>query len=424
MFEQILKSRDELYRSLFSPEYLDNPFPFYQSMHAVSGDSGIIKLPREYSVLPSVDTYLVSSYESCDVLFRDKVHIGALDMVDQYIRSGAFRTADEALSHRLLRRMHRTMAFCNPPDHTKIRRFFSHEFNYLVQKDSVRLIDELLERVSDSLGNSSSGDFHKQFIEPLTFLLICEVFGISKDDQELMLPRIKHTIGAIDPVPLSLEAIEEYDALLSDTGAFFQYLYDKAPEGSKMLFQILRDKHEASPELSDFELMVNIQFLFAAGHETNANFLSNTLYALYTKFPDQLQALKDDPKLVDQSIDELFRYSAPVQVVSRIVLSDMLYGEHQIAKDSRLLLLIGAANRDPKRYSAPDLLDLSRSNVRELSFGGGLHYCLGVHLAKMLAKRFFPFFFSAFPNFCVEKQPIERVGTVALWGMKSLKATW
>jgi len=122
--------------------------------------------------------------------------------------------------------------------------------------------------------------------------------------------------------------------------------------------------------------------LFGAGHETTVNLIGNGLLALH-RHPDQLRLLKENPALIANAIEELLRYDSSVQLTGRTALENVSVGGVDVAMGESVLCLLGAANRDPAVYPDPDRLDITRSNVRPMSFGGGIHFCLGAQLARI-----------------------------------------
>src|SRR4030088_934245 len=144
---------------------------------------------------------------------------------------------------------------------------------------------------------------------------------------------------------------------------------------------------EDGNKLSNEELTANIILLFGAGHETTVNLIGNGLLALHRN-PDQLALLKANPTLITNAIEEFLRYDSSVQLTGRVALEDIDdLGGKKIPKGESVLCLLGSANRDPAVYpDRPDRLDITRPNVRPLSFGGGIHHCLGAQLARIEAE--------------------------------------
>ncbi len=180
---------------------------------------------------------------------------------------------------------------------------------------------------------------------------------------------------------------------------------------------------ENGNKLTNEELTANVILPLGAGRETTVNLIGNGLLALYRN-PDQLRLLKNDPSLVANAIDEFLRYDSSVQVTSRTTLEDVdEIGGISLEKGRTVVCLLGSANRDPTVY--PDLLDITRRDVRPLSFGGGLHYCVGAQLARIEGEIAIATLLRRFPNLRLnEADRPDRRPTFVLRGLNRLPASW
>ena len=174
------------------------------------------------------------------------------------------------------------------------------------------------------------------------------------------------------------------------------------------------------------ELTANIILLFGAGHETTVNLIGNGLLALHRN-PDQLALLKSNPALITNAIEEFLRYDSSVQMTGRVALEDIEdLGGRRIPKGESVLCLLGSANRDPAVYpDRPDRLDITRPNVRPLSFGGGIHFCLGAQLARIEAEIAISTLLRRLPELRLDDaENPEWRPTFVLRGLKALPASW
>jgi cytochrome P450 len=137
--------------------------------------------------------------------------------------------------------------------------------------------------------------------------------------------------------------------------------------------------------LTEDEIASNAVFLFLAGHETTTNLIGNGLLALLQN-PDQLAKLRAEPALIDNAIEELLRYDSPVQFASRVPLEPTEIEGITMPPEHVITVMLGSANRDPRRYERPDQLDITRPDPKPISFGGGAHYCVGAALARAEGK--------------------------------------
>jgi cytochrome P450 len=146
------------------------------------------------------------------------------------------------------------------------------------------------------------------------------------------------------------------------------------------LISSLVQAEEAGNHLTEEELLSTLILLLVAGHETTVNLISNSILALMTH-PDQMQLLQSKPELLNNAIEEFLRWSSPVQIVRRVALENIEIGGRAISTGQTVIVSLGAANRDPERFPDPDRLDITRSDTKNLSFGFGIHHCLGSSLA-------------------------------------------
>jgi cytochrome P450 len=166
------------------------------------------------------------------------------------------------------------------------------------------------------------------------------------------------------------------------------------------------------------ELLANCILLLLAGHETTMNLIGNGTLALL-RHPEQLAALRDDPDLARPGVEELLRYDSPVQLTARTALEDTPVAGITAEKGDQVILLLGAANRDPAVFSEPDRLDLRRDDNRHVAFGNGIHFCLGAPLARIEGQVAIPTLLRRFPGLRLAGEPQWRAH-VTLRGLETL----
>jgi cytochrome P450 len=270
-------------------------------------------------------------------------------------------------------------------------------------------------------------DLIEDYAFRLPVTIICEMLGIPEEHRELFYTGSRDSGRILDPVPLTAEDIAKSNAAYMMSQMYFQQLFElrRKQPGDDLTTQLVQAEEDGS-KLTNEELTANIILLFGAGHETTVNLIGNALLALHRN-PDQLALLKARPELITNAVEEFLRYDSSVQMTGRVTLEDIDdLGDKKIPKGESVLCLLGSANRDPAVYpDRPDRLDIARPNVRPLSFGGGIHFCLGAQLARIEAEIAISTLLRRLPDLRLEDaENPEWRPTFVLRGLKRLPASW
>jgi cytochrome P450 len=277
----------------------------------------------------------------------------------------------------------RHMLNVDPPDHTRLRRLMSRAFvpaRIAALEPAIRAIaSDLLDEL-DAAGPGATVDLVEGYAYPLPFGVIGELLGIPAADR----PRLHAWFGVLltgwvgDPPPEAVQASEGIVAYLRElVGA-------KRQSPADDLVSVLVAAEDDA--LTTQELLSSLFQLVVAGHDTTASLIGNGMVALLDH-PGQLQALLADPGRLPAAIDELIRFTAPVpHATFRVTAEPVTLDGVQIPPHEQVLVCLGAANRDPGRFPAPDVLDIGRGDGPNLGFGHGIHYCLGAPLARLEAR--------------------------------------
>jgi cytochrome P450 len=253
------------------------------------------------------------------------------------------------------------------------------------------------------------------------------MLGIPEDHREVFYNSSRDGGRLLDPVPLTPEEIAKGNASNMMAQMYFQQLFElrRRSPGDDLTTQLVQAEEDGN-KLTNEELTANIILLFGAGHETTVNLIGNGLLALHRN-PDQLALLKARPELMVNAIEEFLRYDSSVQMTGRVTLEDIEdLGGKKIPKGETVLCLLGSANRDPAVYpDRPDRLDITRPNVKPLSFGGGIHFCLGAQLARIEAEIAIATLLRRLPDLRIDDvENPEWRSTFVLRGLKRLPASW
>jgi len=202
----------------------------------------------------------------------------------------------------------------------------------------------------------------------------------------------------LDLMPMSRAELDDGNRLIGNfKDAFKDALDMRRASPRDDLITHLMQVQETGDRLSHDELTANIILLFVAGYETTSNLIGNAVLALLSH-PAELARVRNDGVITQNAVDELLRYDTPVQFTGRTVMEDLVFEGEDLRKGDFVVACLGAGNRDPDAFDRPDELNLLREGVRPLSFGGGIHFCLGAQLAKIESEIALSMLFERFPK--------------------------
>lgn len=397
------------FESIFTPEIVADPYPLYRQLRETSP-----ALP-----LPDHNLLVLSSYKLCQAGVRHKQlgHVEDPRLTEEQL---AERRSNPALA-----RLQKMMLFQNPPDHTRLRGLVVKAFDARRVEAMRARIHDIAEHLIDGFADRRRGDLVRLFLHPLPVIVICDMLGVPERDRAEFVTGSRVRGRLIDPTPMTPQELEEANRGMLESQAYFEGLCDKRRASPRNdLITALVESETEHGRLTGEELTANIQLLFAAGHETTVNLMGNALLALYRN-PDQLALLKSDPGLMPRAVEEFLRYDSSVQLTGRGALGDTEVAGMPVSKGTQIIAIIAAANRDPAVFDRPDELDITREGIRPLSFGGGIHYCLGAQLARLEAAEALEVLFRRLPDLTLDEteNPVWK-RTITLRGVVALPATW
>ena len=393
-----------------SPDFIRDPYPHYD----------ILRRLDPVHVTPH-GMYLVSRHADVSEILRDK-RFGK-DFVERSVR----RYGPKIMEEPIFRSMSHWMLQQDPPDHTRLRGLVVKAFTARRVEDMRPRIQEVVDQTLDRVIPNGHMDLIEDFAFRLPVTIICDMLGIPEEHRATFHAGTRDGGRILDPVPLSPDEIAKGNAANAMAQMYFHQLFElrRKQPGDDLTTQLVQAEEDGS-KLSNEELTANIILLFGAGHETTVNLIGNGLLALYRN-PDQLARLKAKPEWIAGAIEEILRYDSSVQMTGRVTLEDIddLCGR-RIGKGETVLCLLGSANRDPAVYpDRPDRFDIVRPNVRPLSFGGGIHYCLGAQLARIEAEIAISTLLRRLPDLRLDDaENPEWRPTFVLRGLKRLPASW
>ncbi|MFF5701916.1 cytochrome P450 [Streptomyces sp. NPDC012794] len=273
------------------------------------------------------------------------------------------------------------------PAHARVRRLVSKAFTPRRVEQLAPSVERLARELVDGLRDAGGGDLLTAVAEPLPVAVIAELLGVPEADRGLLRPWSADICGMFELRPDAETARRAVTASVEFSAYLRELIAERRKEPGADLISGLIAAHDEEGRLSEQEMISTCVLLLNAGHEATVNTTVNGWWALFRN-PEQLSALRARPgaagaEKLSTAVDELMRYDTPLQMFERWVLDDIEVGDTVIPRGAEVALLFGSANRDPARFGDPDALDLERSDNPHLSFGAGIHYCLGAPLARL-----------------------------------------
>ncbi|MFJ3726923.1 cytochrome P450 [Streptomyces sp. NPDC090045] len=269
------------------------------------------------------------------------------------------------------------------PAHARVRRLVAKAFTPRTVERLVPAVQRLAHGLVERLLADGGGDLLATVAEPLPVAVIAELLGVPEADRGLLRPWSADICGMFELRPDEETARRAVRASVEFSAYLRGLIAERRTRPGEDLISGLIAAHDEEGRLSEQEMISTCVLLLNAGHEATVNTTVNGWWALFRN-PAELAALREsrDPEKLSTAVDELMRYDTPLQMFERWVLDDIRIGETEIPRGAEVALLFGSANRDPARFDEPDALDLVRADNPHLSFGAGIHYCLGAPLAR------------------------------------------
>jgi cytochrome P450 len=311
-----------------------------------------------------------------------------------------------------------SMLRMDPPTHTRLRGLVAKAFTPRAVERMRPRIEAILKELLESRPAHGPMELVTELAAPLPVQVIAEMIGVPPEDHVRFRDWSNELVRS-----LGESTLEDHRAAAragDQLDRYFEAIIDarrRAPKDD--LISALVAAEEAGDRLKRNEMLSTLTLLLIAGNETTTNLISNAMLAL-SRNPDQLALLRREPERIPDAIEELLRYDSPVQMTSRIASRDLTLQGRTIPKGSQLVLLLGSANRDPEVFTEPDRLDVTRRDVRHLSFSHGIHFCLGAQLARLEAGLALEGLITRFPTFKLLPQDIPWRTNTILRGPKQL----
>jgi cytochrome P450 len=351
----------------FSQDSKRNPFPHLSAIRA-EGPLVEVKFPLLGRV------HLATGWASVSDFLKGGEHFAADGR-----NAGKSSVLGFWWAPRMLRVLGQNMLTLDDPDHRRLRKLVDAPF----RRDRIEAMRPVVARIADELLDrmEATGDFDlvRGFARELPLRVISEMLGLPPDLREKVTTWMGGfaDIRSIASVPRAFSTIGKVMQLLRE-----EFARRRADPRPGLVTELVRAEADGE-RLSEDELLAMVVVLFVAGHETTTHLISTSVLSLI-QHPEQLSILRADPAIMPNAVEELHRWNSPVQATKpRMARQDMEFHGVPLKRGDRVMGLLASANSDPLQFDDPEMLDLRRANVRHAGYGGGMHLCLGIHLARM-----------------------------------------
>ena len=386
----------EIFTALLEPAGKADPYPLYAALHELGE-----------AVAPMPGVVVAHGYDAVSGVLRDPAFLvtdaARLDQVFPLWREHPSLGMDAILN-------------LNAPAHSRIRslmtRVFTHRRVAGLEPAIARLTDVLLDGMAERGADGSAVEFMHDFAFLLPVTVICELLGVPEADRESFRPLIRDLAATLElGLDFSVLAAGDVSAI-----KLREYFTDLAAERRSsprddLISALVQVRDSGDGRLSDDELLDNLTLLLLAGFETTTNLLGNGLRVILQD-PAAGQAVRDRTVPAAAFVEEVLRYDSPVQLTSRRRADPVMVAGVSAPPGAEVVALLGAGNRDPRRFAAPDAFDPLRPDGGPLSFGGGPHFCLGAALARLEGAVAFRLLLDRFPRLAAAGEPERREGLV------------
>ncbi len=386
-----------------SAEFRNNPYPYYQ--HMLADDVTFIDKGDWVDVI-------VTQYDHVAALLRDP------RLVREFAREGNTWTPPENWKP-YFDMIGNWMLMRDPPHHTRLRGLVNKAFT----PAAVNLLQGRIQAIAHALLDEAAAreqfDLVSEYAFELPVRVIAEMLGVPTDQREQFKEWSNTLAAALDFN--NDGAVMERAAVAAHEMTIFmrELIAAKRLNPTQDILTGLVQAEQDGDRLSEDEVISTCGLLLFAGHETTVNLIGNGTFALL-RHPDQLALLQRNTDLLPNAIEEILRYESPVQATARTAAEDVQVGNAVLPKGRDVMIVIGAANRDPRQFAQPEQFDITRNQAKHLAFGGGIHYCVGAPLARMEGQIGLGTLFQRFPHLALETDSPEWRDNFILRGLKAL----
>ncbi len=302
------------------------------------------------------------------------------------------------------------MIALEPPDHTKLRRLVTAAFTPRSIEAQREPASTLINTRINEARERGSLDLVRDLAEPLSLTIICDLIGVPAPDRMRILELSHDVVSMYEPVPSDATKNRANEAVKEFTRYTADLIAERRKRPADDLLTGLIDATIEGDRLSDEQVISTVMVLLMAGHEASVNAAANGV-AAFGQHPDEWQALRSGAAPAKSAVEEILRWDPPLQFFQRWVLDEGFEVQGvEIPRGSKVGLMIGSSNRDPRKYADPDAFRIARGETSHLSFGGGIHFCLGAPLARLELELLFDALAKVLPSIDLLPGAVRRPG--------------
>jgi cytochrome P450 len=363
-------------RVLFTATFVQDPYPAYRQLL----EEGPLHFVDVSGSMWGV--WAVFGYAECSTVVRDPAL--SAKRAERMLFSIPHNRQYEFKE--LVRILSLWMIFIDAPEHTRMRRLMNKGFTHQGVEALRPQVEQIVDKLLEPLADRSCADLVKELAYQMPVRVISEMLGVPETMHDVFMQwsaAIAHFNGS--PNRTMEHAQNAQHAVLELTEFFREAVAERRRNKGNDLISLLIDIQEEGEALTDEELYAQCVMLLFAGHETTRNLIASGVFSLLRE-PEKILELRDTPCLIRTAVEEFLRFETPIQYTARVTKDDYELCGVPIPKSQAILCMLGAANRDPKQFKDPQVLDLHRINNQHLAFGAGPHFCIGSQLARLEAQ--------------------------------------
>lgn len=388
----------------YDPKFQANPYPVYHQLRSVE--------PIHQSF---AGMWVITRYADAKAVLRDPRF--CVNTMPKNVKHKS-HSLEQRDFNALAQVIDKWLIFLDPPEHTRLRGLISKAFS----STSIKFLRPKIQQITDELiskvRHRGFMDIMSDFACPLPCNVIAAIQGIPVEDWF----KLYHGSDELSNILNPLSSVEGYEQMnkvaLEFTDYFKSLIVQRQKKPQQDLLSALITVEEQDNKLSEKEIISVCMLLFFAGEETTVNLIGNGMALL--NHPEQMQQIKTQPTLIKSAVEEILRYDSPIQITTRVATEDVVLDGVTVRCGEKVLVVLGAANRDPAQFPDPDRFDITRVNNNHLAFADGIHYCLGAALARIEGEIAINALVQQLPDLQLSQAPVEWRKKVAFRSLKAL----